>query len=167
MRIQNIHKRGAVFATTQVLYGNGQKDRTAAVIDYINKVLPFVREQLGVSDKPRVVVMNYKGNTLGSYSAIENAAGIDPRQAAEKIVDTLVHELTHARQYERGELQQQFNIDTFKWECIWKGKTWGAAKTTSYQKYLNQPWEIEARQVATEIGPKVIAKFGLPNISSK
>jgi hypothetical protein len=162
MRIAHIHKRGQIFATTQALYDRKHKDRTAKVIAYINKILPDALKLVGVTRHVNVIVKYYKGNTLGSYSSIENALGIDPRWSIAQIVDTLLHELTHARQYHTNKLQNAFNVETMRWEYVWNGENFGkgynGANSSQWDKYRHQPWEVEARAVAAELSGKILEK---------
>ena len=59
---------------------------------------------------------------------------VDPTQNFEKILQTIGHELCHAKQFARGELIY-FN----KYITIWKNESYG--EETSYYR---EPWEIEA-----------------------
>ena len=162
MRIAHIHKRGKIFATTQALYDKKYKERTAKVIDYVNKILPDALRLVGVTAPVNVVIKYYKGTTLGSYSFVENALGVDPRRPMASIVDTLLHELTHARQYHTGKLKNVFNVEAFRWEHIWEGENFGkgynGVNSATYDKYRDQPWEVEAREVAAQLYAEIVSK---------
>ena len=69
------------------------------------------------------------------------------------MIDTLGHELTHYKQYNDGILEQDWNDNTMKWECVWHGEHYKQAST--YNAYYTRPWEVEARAG----GSKVVKAF--------
>jgi len=58
-------------------------------------------------------------------------------------LDTLFHEMTHAKQFSKKELMFWMG------SRLWKGKP--VEKAASHEEYRNYPWEIEAREKAAEI----------------
>ena len=72
---------------------------------------------------------------------------ISADQPEEEIVETLFHELTHAKQYLSGALED-FNENV----CYWKGHCYkGDFENTESPDYWNAPWEVEARKVGEEL----------------
>jgi hypothetical protein len=62
--------------------------------------------------------------------------GINPKMLRHKMLQCLAHEMVHVKQYARCELTNK--LITAKW----KGKTYKL--TSSFEDYLNWPWEVEA-----------------------
>lgn len=52
-----------------------------------------------------------------------------------KILETLCHEMVHAKQYARGELYEGSRVNKHRWHGKWLDKD---------PDYWDQPWEIEA-----------------------
>ena len=62
--------------------------------------------------------------------------GINPNLSRRKMLQCLAHEMVHVKQYARGELSSAFSTAMFN------GKVYNL--TSSFEDYLNWPWEIEA-----------------------
>jgi hypothetical protein len=72
---------------------------------------------------------------------------VSGNQPDQEIVETLFHELTHARQYANCDLD-----DIDENTCWWKGHQYrGNFEDTESKDYWNAPWEVEARQVGEEL----------------
>jgi len=62
--------------------------------------------------------------------------GINPRLQRYKMLQCLAHEMVHVKQYARGELTSELL------DAKWQGKVYKI--TSSFEDYLNWPWEVEA-----------------------
>ena len=82
----------------------------------------------------------------GTYRRLGKQVNIDLRNYnVREICSTIIHELTHAKQYETGDLKIDPKNRNFR---IWKKKDsirfYKASQ--NYKKYRQLPWEIEARE---------------------
>lgn len=74
-------------------------------LDTIEKLVNAVSDELGITDKPKVVLTTENKDFFGAYDPQENTiilnrkGFIDPRE----LVDTITHELRHAYQHMRAE----------------------------------------------------------------
>ncbi len=74
-------------------------------LDVINKLVDTVSDELGITDKPKVILTTENEDFFGAYDPQENTiilnrkGFIDPRE----LVDTITHELRHAYQHMRAE----------------------------------------------------------------
>ena len=86
-----------------------------------------------------------KGTAKATYCAVKNLICMDSRKfdSTKDMIESLGHELTHHRQYVRGELDQEWNNKVRKWMSVWKGRYYKPA--TTFNAYYNRPWEEEAR----------------------
>ena len=84
-----------------------------------------------------------KRSTVGSYGHSLKTISIDVRRFKIKdIVSTIIHEMTHAKQYKDGRLKNTLNN-----KSIFENIEYPNPNKISYEKYLNLPWEIEAREM--------------------
>jgi len=60
---------------------------------------------------------------------------IHSKMKLRKILETVAHEMVHAKQYARGELYQGSRVNKHRWQGKWLEKD---------PDYWDQPWEIEA-----------------------
>jgi len=80
---------------------------------------------------------------LGDHLVVK----VSGNQPDQEIVETLFHELTHARQYANCDLD-----DIDENACWWQGHQYrGTFEDTESKDYWNAPWEVEARQVGEEL----------------
>ncbi len=130
----------------------------------INKILNICSEGLKEfkldNKKIKFHFRNIRGKVSGQY--------IDQYKKVEvclkdlnfkRIANTIVHELAHADQYNSGRLK------TKGVKSIFDKKEFNN-KTKTHEEYLNLPWEIDARQKADEITPKILEKLS-PKKSKK
>ena len=135
---------------TSIKYGN-YKDLLHKVNRYAKSVernWALVCKAVGLPEDTDVEVhfRPIKGPTDGDYSVGQNRICIDPRSFSftDNMYDTLAHEAQHLKQHKDGVLDHKWCDKTCKWLTIWKGKTFKQAST--YNAYLNRPWEVEARE---------------------
>jgi hypothetical protein len=117
----------------------------------LKTALPYFDKYLDLPDQVSVKLCSIKARgTHGDWRARINLARIDYKQDQTAIMDTLAHELVHAEQYQQGRLT----------EHTWMGEKWAGAEcipfgTTSFNKYWNFPWEVEARERSVDIASNV------------
>lgn len=65
-----------------------------------------------------------------------------------KVIETIFHEMTHVMQELRGDIVRQYDGSE-----VYKGVHYSVDKLTkpTYKEYRAFPWEVEAREVATEM----------------
>lgn len=126
----------------------------------IRTYVPRARQFINFRDNVRFVIRAIHGNTNGIAYHSENKIEIDPRSlclrkdetircAARRVIETIFHELVHSQQSKEGRLS--WVVQDRQW--LWNGRSYRDAK--SYNEYLNQPWEVEARKVAREVVTKL------------
>ncbi len=145
--------------STSIKYGNYKHmrynvDRWTRCIE---RNWALICKAVGISPY-EVVDINWRpirGTTKGTYCSANNRINMDSRKFdnTHDMIDTLGHELTHYKQYADGVLDQDWNDNTMKWECVWHGKHYKQAST--YNAYYTRPWEVEARKG----GSKVLAAY--------
>ena len=84
-----------------------------------------------------------KRSTVGTYGNSSKTISIDIRRFKIKsIVSTIIHEMTHAKQYLDKRLKVASNG-----KQEFENKIYPNPNKVSHEKYLNLPWEIEAREM--------------------
>jgi len=97
-----------------------------------------------LSQAVKVTINHVKeGALLGSACWVDDNTNprefeinINPKLSRKSYLQTLAHEMTHVKQYAKGELKTLFN----KREMRWKGHYIGE----NDMHYFDQPWEVEA-----------------------
>jgi len=92
--------------------------------------------QVNVKVLPKNLRGRAYGNNLQKLYIIE----VDPRESIDDVIKTVFHELGHIKQFLSGSLVYDQDI----W--YWKKKDF--TNTQSHLKYLDFPWEVEARAFA-------------------
>lgn len=117
----------------------------------------LICKAVGISTQDPIIInwRPIRGTTKGTFCSVKSTVNMDSRKFdnSHDMIDTLGHELTHYKQYKEGLLDQDWNDNTMKWECVWHGKHYKQAST--YNSYFNRPWEVEARKG----GSKVLAAY--------
>ena len=83
-----------------------------------------------------------KRSTVGTYGNSSKTICIDIRRFKLKsIVSTIIHEMTHAKQY----LDKRLKFVDGK--QLFENKIYPNPNKVSHERYLKLPWEIEAREM--------------------
>lgn len=92
-------------------------------------------------------------NRSNRGTAGEDRVMLDVARPFRDIISTLMHELRHIEQKHTGRLthKEEMGRKRLRWVAYWDGERFGpkhAAGRTQAQmdKYLNQPWEVDARE---------------------
>jgi hypothetical protein len=153
-----IKKQHNFFVTDAAWYDKKATKKVRILAETVERVLPMVREILGLKEEDGYVVIGAikAKRTSGCWHPCQKEARVDYRvYTVESCIETLAHELVHAQQYAQGRLTQKWGV--FHWNSTEFGK-----HPTSYKKYLALPWEVEARAKAKEI-VKILKEKGLLN----
>jgi len=128
---------GAYYIQPYRKYTLMHADRLVAALDCLRNLLDLPAD-LRVVIKPIA-----KKTTRGCYWHHNNTIWVDPRtENVRALVETLAHECVHAEQYKQGRLAQVWdNRKGYIYQ--WCGQI-NFNKGTTYAKYREQPWEVEA-----------------------
>ena len=74
---------------------------------------------------------------------------INKQAKLRRMLETLAHEMVHAKQFARGELYESSRTNKHRWQGRWLSKEPG---------YWDQPWEIEAHGRECELYPNGTGK---------
>lgn len=133
----------------------------------ISNLLAALREEFDVADDLVIVIRPIRqsmgtvtrGQAVGQLEVQVDCRSRDVWQIAE----TIAHELTHAEQYKHNRLCWTWDIVSDKLMYSYDGQLHD--KATSYDEYLDQPWEVEARARANDFVNKY--KFEIANIEMR
>jgi hypothetical protein len=116
------------------------QSRSKKLKHYVECLMPNMIKQLKLENSRKFVLIEIGRNiTPGAFGSTTNLPGLDAYVIALKpqkwadLGSTLAHEMTHVKQFAKG----QFQIKNGKY--YWMGK-----RVTKRVKYLDQPWEVEA-----------------------
>lgn len=113
--------------------------------------LQSFEQKLGLNDLDHIVIKVKMTKELDCYgiccieyfddddNVIELSMEIQTGQTQDDIIHTLAHEMVHARQYIRGELDDEMSV--------WRGKPVNSDDID----YEEQPWEIEAEGIGDKL----------------
>ncbi len=143
-----------VTIATSIKYGNYKhlQPRANTLAWFVRKwkerLVKYIDFDLGVEIKIRPI----RGSTITGQAILgKNKVDLDPRFTPREQCKTIIHELIHHEQVKQGRLEVG---PQWKWNGVLH------TESDSYEKYLDLPWEVEARARAEEIFPRV---FGLIN----
>jgi hypothetical protein len=111
----------------------------------------------GHSDQPEMPSLSDEKATIGISSALTEGDMMT-------FLATLAHELQHHSQWRSGRLAFSSDLSTRKVMAFWDGQ-FCSAETSSYLRYRNLPWEVEARFAEEEMVYRYISKFNSFSLS--
>ena len=117
----------------------------------IREFMVYANCYLGLHSWDEKVVIRLTGDKYspGMCCDLEDhfVVKVSGNQSNYDILETLLHELVHVRQYASGQLDD-LNDNTSEWMGhIYQGDF----QDTESSAYWNAPWEVEAREVAEEL----------------
>ena len=122
----------------------------------VYRLMPHFRKEL---DLPRDITIRLaktkKRANNGVWYNESKTAVIDPRRKFSDALDTLSHELIHAKQYHTGQLSKGDRHTLFY--NIWEGEV-VKSRGATYKSYRNLPWEKEAFGRSSEVLFKTIIR---------
>ena len=132
------------------------KAQTKKLADLAYRLMPHFRKEL---DLPKNVTVRLaktkKRANNGVWYEWDKTATIDPRRPINDILNTLSHELIHAKQYHTGQLSKGSRATNF--HNIWEGEV-VKSRGATYKSYRNLPWEKEAFGRSSEVLFKTIIR---------
>jgi hypothetical protein len=109
--------------------------------------------------------------TLNSNSVDGNKFYLhfNPNQSYKRVIQSMIHELTHVKQVSKNELLPNKDYTTI----LWKGKEYINVKDyskllkTDVASYVKLPWEVEANSNMTSLYPQFIQSKYWKGLSGK
>lgn len=118
----------------------------------VKSVVSFMMDKFNFKAKI-IVKKKDKAGMIGDISLNSNSVDgnkfylhFNPNQSYKRIIQSMIHELTHVKQVSKSELLPNKDYTTI----LWKGKEYITAKEygrlmkTDVASYVKLPWEVEA-----------------------
>ena len=146
-----------VIASRDCIYvARTMKAGTKKLADLAYRLMPHFRKEL---DLPKNVTIRLaktkKWANNGVWYEGDKTATLDPRRPVKNVLNTLSHELIHAKQYHTGQLSKGDRHTLFY--NIWEGEV-VKSRGATYKSYRNLPWEKEAFGRSSEVLFKTIIR---------
>lgn len=147
------HIGGGIYLGASCLFNRRYRNKALDVAKTVNRSINLFRQYLDIPPDIFIRIAPIKGAANGRYCHSTRMVEIDCTLRQDTALEVLAHELVHAEQYHTGRLKQHFE-STLGWLHSWNGdKIFN--KGTTYQAYINQPWEKEAFGREKELAKKV------------
>lgn len=130
---------------------------TDLILRFYRQAIPILHKLLDNSNHPTVRICAIATqNRNGVFSQIKNSIEVDCRLSVKEAMRVLCHEYIHWDQVQKGHLG--YKIDNNKVVRLWKDRP-VYNKGTTHSAYLNQPWEIDARNREMPLMEQVIQQM--------
>jgi len=130
----------------------------------VKSVVSFMMDKFNFKAKI-IVKKKDKAGMIGDISLNSNSVDgnkfylhFNPNQSYKRIIQSMIHELTHVKQVSKNELLPNKDYTAI----LWKGKEYITAKEygrlmkTDVASYVKLPWEVEANSNMTSLYPQFI-----------
>jgi hypothetical protein len=130
----------------------------------VKSVVAFMMDKFNFKAKI-IVKKKEKAGMIGDISLNSNSVDgnkfylhFNPNQSYKRIIQSMIHELTHVKQVSKNELLPNKDYTAI----LWKGKEYIGAKEygrlmkTDVASYVKLPWEVEANSNMTSLYPQFI-----------
>ena len=130
----------------------------------VKSVVAFMMDKFNFKAKI-IVKKKEKAGMIGDISLNSNSVDgnkfylhFNPNQSYKRIIQSMIHELTHVKQVSKNELLPNKDYTAI----LWKGKEYITAKEygrlmkTDVASYVKLPWEVEANSNMTSLYPQFI-----------
>ena len=130
----------------------------------VKSVVDFMMGKYGFNAKI-IVKKKERAGLIGDISLSSTSVDgnkfylhFNPNQSYQRIIQTMIHELTHVKQVSKGELLPNKDYTTI----LWKGKEYITAKDygklmkSNLAEYMKLPWEVEAVSNMKSLYPQFI-----------
>lgn len=130
----------------------------------VKSVVAFMMDKFNFKAKI-IVKKKEKAGMMGDISLNSNSVDgnkfylhFNPNQSYKRIIQSMIHELTHVKQVSKNELLPNKDYTAI----LWKGKEYIGAKEygrlmkTDVASYVKLPWEVEANSNMTSLYPQFI-----------
>jgi len=128
----------------------------------VNHLMPRMVKSLEITIKLKSNLLSkdgYHGDCIwedSTYRPREYTIHLDSKQKKPYLIQTLMHELVHVKQWARGELKDIYNSSHLsKWN--------GVVYDTNVTNYDDLPWEIEAHKKETDLYTKWLNQSSYKN----
>ena len=145
------------------LFGTSLKLKPHEIL-MVKSVVSFMMDKFNFNAKI-IIKKKESGGMIGDISLSSTSVDgnkfylhFNPNQSYERIIQTMIHELTHVKQVSKGELLPNKDYTAI----LWKGKEYITAKDygklmkTSHSEYNKLPWEVEAITNMKSLYPQFI-----------
>lgn len=143
---------GGIYLAGTCLINKQYRNKALDVAKMVNRSVDLFRKHLDFPKDLLIRIAPIKGTANGRYYD-NGLVEIDCRLSPIKALEVFAHELVHAEQYKQGRLRKIFVMGK-GWAHKWHGSL-SYNKGTTYQAYLNQPWEKEAFGRERELAMKI------------
>jgi len=124
-------------------YDGKYRQRTERLVEFTKDACKLYRELLNFPDDVTIVIKPMK-KFAGLYYEDKKKVDISFKFNPNiPFLEILAHELVHAEQHHTSKIHPVWLEKKHAWAYYWDGKLWDN-DITDYQRYINQPWEIEA-----------------------
>lgn len=135
------------------------REKYRKLIPTIISSFDHIKTMFDTNKNLTLTIRNIRGTTLGYYKNGKSEIAIDIRDLTERsLVSTMIHEFTHANQYKTKKLSTSNVKDKVVWNKV-EMTRYDSKK--NFDKYLDQPWEIEARENEKKYTEKVCKILGI------
>ena len=145
------------------LFGTSLKMKSHEAL-MVKSVISFMMDKYGFNAKI-IVKKKDKMGMIGDISLNTNSVDankfylhFNPNQSYQRIIQSMIHELTHVKQVSKKELLPNKEYSAI----LWKGKEYITAKDygklmkSDITSYMKLPWEIEANNNMKSLYPQFI-----------
>lgn len=132
-------------------------ERAIWVQDMIEVLIPHIKQLFPDLPNVRVFVkpMKAKGTFASHFygPGVSHSIHIDHRRikSVYHFIDTVIHEFCHAWQIHTGSLAFNGQISR-----VWNKTEVYPVKAYTHQAYLDRPWEVQARKIASENAQRIL-----------
>ena len=139
------------YILSEDLFGTSLKLKPHEIL-MVKSVVYFMMDKFNFNAKI-IIKKKESGGMIGDISLSSTSVDgnkfylhFNPNQSYERILQTMIHELTHVKQVSKGELLPNKDYTAI----LWKGKEYITVKDyaklmkTNHSEYNKLPWEVEA-----------------------
>ena len=145
------------------LFGTSLKLKPHEIL-MVKSVVSFMMDKFNFNAKI-IIKKKESGGMIGDISLSSTSVDgnkfylhFNPNQSYERILQTMIHELTHVKQVSKGELLPNKDYTAI----LWKGKEYITAKDygklmkSDVGSYMKLPWEVKAYSNMKSLYPQFV-----------
>ena len=147
-------------ATISAKFDPGIREYTKRYEARLIKGLALMKKHFKLPSDLRVILRPIATRGCrGNYQVIGHTVTLDPRRTSFfALLSTLAHELVHAEQFHQGRMSYVLSCRA----AVFEGTTYSLAANGNFgDKYLNLPWEKEARARQDAVASAVLLEMGI------
>jgi hypothetical protein len=124
-------------------YDGKYRQRTERLVEFTRDACKLYKELLNFPEDITITIKPMK-KFAGLYYEDKKKVDLSFKSNPSiPFLEILAHELVHAEQHYTSKIHPVWLEKKRTWAYRWDGKLWDN-DITDYQRYINQPWEIEA-----------------------